>query len=328
MDDHDINRVVKAFAAAAVRCKEGGLDGIETHAGGHMIGQFLSPISNRRTDRFGGSLENRMRFPLMVHEAIRKAVGDDFVVGIRMAVDEGPDGGMGFEESLKVAQALRDIGGIDFFNAIYGMMDTTRGLAEDAMPGMGSPLAPRVEPVGRFRQELDIPVFHAARISDAASARYAIREGKMDMAGMTRAQIADPYLSSKIASGRENEIRPCVGATHCQSPHRPACLHNPATGRETVLPQVFTKPTAANVGSSWSAEGPQALRQPEYVRNGVMRFRCLKRHPISAVSFFLARRGRGAVTSSVSLSGGWANSIVLVCRFKRMPMWMKMKSRH
>ncbi|KAB2761420.1 oxidoreductase [Brucella anthropi] len=245
MDDHDINRVVKAFAAAALRCKEGGLDGIETHAGGHMIGQFLSPISNRRTDRFGGSLENRMRFPLMVHEAIRKAVGDDFVVGIRMAVDEGPDGGMGFEESLKVAQALRNIGGIDFFNAIYGMMDTSRGLAEDAMPGMGSPLAPWVEPVGRFRQELDIPVFHAARISDAASARYAIREGKMDMAGMTRAQIADPYLASKIASGRESEIRPCVGATHCQSPHRPACLHNPATGRETVLPQVFTKTESA-----------------------------------------------------------------------------------
>ncbi|GHC68046.1 NADH:flavin oxidoreductase [Limoniibacter endophyticus] len=241
MDEHDIDRVVKAFANAALRCKEGGLDGIETHAGGHMIGQFLSPIANRRTDRFGGSLENRMRFPLMVHEAIRRAVGDDFIVGIRMAVDEGPGGGMNFEESVKVAQALRDIGGIDFFNAIYGMMDTTRGLAEDAMPGMGSPLAPWIEPVGRFRQELDIPVFHAARISDIASARFAIREGKVDMAGMTRAQIADPYLASKLAQGKEEEIRPCVGATHCQSPHRPACLHNPATGRETVLPHVYSK---------------------------------------------------------------------------------------
>ncbi len=243
MDEYDIDRVVKAFAKAALRCKEGGLDGIETHAGGHMIGQFLSPVSNRRTDRFGGSLENRMRFPLMVHEAIRKAVGDDFIVGIRMGVDEGPEGGVHFDECLQIARALKEAGCIDFVNALYGMMDTTRGLAEDMMPGMGSPLAPWVEPIGLFRREIGIPVFHAARIADAASARFAIREGKLDMAGMTRAQMADPHLANKIASGREQEIRPCVGATHCQSPNRPACLHNPATGREGVLHHIIPRTT-------------------------------------------------------------------------------------
>lgn len=235
MDEHDIDRVVNAYALAARRCKEGGLDGIETLAGGHLIGQFLSPATNRRTDRFGGSLENRLRFALMVHEAIRRAVGDDFLVGMRFVVDEGPDGAMSFEECIKAALILKDAGAVDFFNAIYGTMDTTRALAEENMPGMGSPLAPWVRPVGAFRQEVGLPVFHAARIADAASARYAVSEGMLDMAGMTRAQIADPHLVNKLASGREAEIRPCVGATHCQSPYRPSCLHNVATGREMTL---------------------------------------------------------------------------------------------
>jgi 2,4-dienoyl-CoA reductase-like NADH-dependent reductase (Old Yellow Enzyme family) len=239
MDEHDINRVVQAYARAALRCKEGGLDGIETLAAGHLIGQFLSPSTNRRTDRFGGSLENRLRFALMVHAAIRKAVGDDFLVGMRFVVDEGPDGALPFEECVRAALILKQAGAVDFFNAIYGTMDTTRALAEENMPGMGSPLAPWVEPVGAFRREVGLPVFHAARIADIASARFAVAEGKLDMAGMTRAQIADPYLVQKLADGRESEIRPCVGATHCQSQHKPSCLHNAATGRELTLSQVI-----------------------------------------------------------------------------------------
>lgn len=240
MDDHDIERVVRAYAAGARRCKDGGLDGIETLAAGHLIGQFLSPVTNRRTDRFGGSLENRSRFGLMVHEAIRKAVGEDFLVGIRFVVDEGP-GGLRFDECVKVAQIFKNAGAVDFFNAIYGTMDTMRALVEENMPGMGSPLAPWVEPVGAFRREIGLPVFHAARISDVASARFAIAEGKLDMAGMTRAQIADPHLVEKLSGGREAEIRPCVGATHCQSAYRPSCLHNPVTGREQNLRHVIEK---------------------------------------------------------------------------------------
>ncbi|ORE95092.1 NADH:flavin oxidoreductase [Aurantimonas sp. 22II-16-19i] len=242
MDEHDIDRVVKAYGAAARRCKEGGLDGIETLSAGHLIGQFLSPVTNRRTDRFGGSLENRCRFALMVHEAIRQATGGDFLVGIRFVVDEATPGGMDFDECVRAAQILTQNGAVDFFNAIYGTMDTTRALAEENMPGMGSPLAPWVEPVGAFRREVGLPVFHAARISDLASARFAVAEGKVDMAGMTRAQIADPHMVEKLAAGREDQVRPCIGATHCQSPYRPSCLHNPVTGRETTLSHV-TAPT-------------------------------------------------------------------------------------
>ena len=235
MDGHDIARVVKAYGAAARRCRDGGLDGIETLAGGHLIGQFLSPRTNRRTDRYGGSLANRCRFGLMVFEEIRRQVGDGFPVGFRFVVDEADPEGLDFDACVAIAQIFEAAGHIDFFNAIYGRMDTEIGLAVDNMPGMASPLAPWLEPVGRFRREVGLPVFHAARISDIATARHAIAEGLLDMVAMTRAQIAEPHLVRKLRAGEEARIRPCVGATHCMSPHRPVCLHNAATGRETAF---------------------------------------------------------------------------------------------
>jgi 2,4-dienoyl-CoA reductase-like NADH-dependent reductase (Old Yellow Enzyme family)/thioredoxin reductase len=235
MDEHDIKRVVKAFGAAARRCKEGGLDGIEALAGGHLIGQFLSSKTNRRTDRFGGSLENRCRFALMVLEEIRAQVKDDFIVGLRYVVEEGIPEGITLDESLKIAEIIERTGMLDFFNAIYGRMDTELGLAIDNMPGMASPIAPWLKPVSEFKKATKLPVFHAARISDIATARHAVREGLLDMVAMTRAHIADPHIVKKIEAGQEDQIRPCVGATHCQSPYRPHCLHNPATGRESVL---------------------------------------------------------------------------------------------
>lgn len=241
MDKHDINRVVAAYGAAAKRCWEGDLDGIETLAGGHLIGQFLSPETNHRTDRFGGSLENRCRFGLMVHEAIRKAVGDKFLVGMRFVINEGAEGGLSTEDALKIAQIFEAEGMVDFFNAIYGRMDTARTLVKDNMPAMESPLAPWVDQVGAFKRQIGVPVFHAARIADISSARHAISEGLLDMVGMTRAQIADPYLVTKLAQGQEQQIRPCVGATHCMGAARPSCLHNPATGRETILPTRIAK---------------------------------------------------------------------------------------
>ncbi len=235
MDRHDIDRVVHAYAEAAWRCKEGGLDGIETLAGGHLIGQFLSPKTNRRTDGFGGSLENRCRFGLMVFEQIRQRVGDRFLVGFRYVVDEADAEGLSFDDCVRAAQIFQSSGCIDFFNAIYGRMDTEVALAVHNMPGMASPIAPWLQRVGAFKQEVRLPVFHAARISEIATARYAIREGLLDMAAMTRAHIADPHIVAKLQAGQEERIRPCVGATHCQSQYRPHCLHNPATGRELSL---------------------------------------------------------------------------------------------
>ncbi|HTS91216.1 MAG TPA: FAD-dependent oxidoreductase [Stellaceae bacterium] len=260
MDEDDIHRVVKAFGAAALRCKKGGLDGIETLAGGHLIGQFLSPKTNHRSDGYGGSLANRCRFGLMVFEEIRRQVGDKFLVGFRYVIDEGQSpGDMGFEECVEIAHVFERAGFLDFFNAIYGRMDTEIGLAVDNMPGMASPLAPWLRRVGEFKREVKLPVFHAARIADIATARHAIREGLLDMVAMTRAHIADPNIVAKLEAGQEELIRPCVGATHCQSQYRPHCIHNPATGREGMLPQSIARAERPGRGIVVVGGGPAGL---------------------------------------------------------------------
>ena len=240
MDRHDIARVACAFGAAAKRCEEGGLDGIETLAGAHLIGQFLGPDTNRRTDEFGGSLENRARFALMVYEEMRKSVSDRFLLGIRLSVDDDNPEGLSADDAQSFARLMEREGAVDFFNAVFGRMDTELGLAEQNMPGMSMPLAPWLAPVARFREQISLPVFHAARITDVATARHAIREGLLDMVAMTRAHIADPQIVNKIAAGHEDRIRPCVGATHCMH-HKPYCIHNPAAGRERELPQVIER---------------------------------------------------------------------------------------
>ncbi len=241
IDEDDIRRIVKSFGDAARRCYEGGLDGLETHAGGHLIGQFFSPDINRRGDRFGGSIENRLRFALMVHEEIRNNVGDDFLVGMRMSIDEDR-GGLSAGDAIAIAQILEREGAIDFLNCVCGRMDTELDLAEKNMPGMTQPLAPFLPRVKLLKQAVSLPVFHAARITDVATARHAIRDGVLDMVAMTRAHIADPQIVNKIRRGEEQRIRPCFGASHCMY-KKPHCIHNPAAGRETELPQVIEATT-------------------------------------------------------------------------------------
>lgn len=229
--DADIKRVVADFGQAARRCLEGGLDGVETLAGGHLIGQFMDPTVNLRTDRYGGSAANRCRFAIEIHEEIRKQVGTDFVVGLRYAVEDGCT----FEESLEMARILQRTGLFDFFNVVYGRMDTQMSLIVDNMPGMFMPSAPWLAKAAAFKRSVQLPVFHAAKISDLATARHAIREGLLDMVGMTRAHIAEPHLAKLVEQGREEEARPCVGASHCRS-FAASCIHNAATARETFLP--------------------------------------------------------------------------------------------
>ena len=177
----------------------------------------------------------------MVHKAIRERVGEDFLVGIRFVVDEGAEPYMSFEDCLAIAKLFEEAGHIDFFNAIYGRMDNVVALAVAAMPGMASPLAPFLQAAGAFKREVSLPVFHATRITELATARYAIDEGLLDMVAMTRAHIADPHLVSKLMRGAAHEIRPCVGATHCMSEARPTCLHNPSTGRERQFPHAIER---------------------------------------------------------------------------------------
>lgn len=239
MDIYDIQRVIRQYGDAALRCKEGGLDGLETMTGGHLTGQFLSPMTNRRTDKYGGSLENRLRFVREVHEEIRRRVGTAYIVGIRYVIDELKKGWLTREEALRAAQILEQDGTIDFFNINLGRIDTQRGLSEECMPGIEQPLAPFLEDVGQFRAEVNTPVFHAARIIHIETARQAIRDGILDMVAMTRAHIADPHLVNKVMRGEEKRVRPCVSTQFCQSTKPAMCIHNAAIGREAKIPHLI-----------------------------------------------------------------------------------------
>ena len=242
MDRSDIRRVVRAFGDAALRCKEGGLDGTELLAHGHLINQFWSPLVNRRTDEYGGSLENRARFGLEVLEEVRRRAGDDFLVGIRMMGDEMKEGGLTRDDCLALGKIYADTGMCDFLNVIAGQVGDERGLSK-ALPSMAGPRAPFVHIAARMKEETGIAVFHATRIADLATAEHCVREGFVDMVAMTRAHMADPHIVAKMMRGEEERIRPCVGAGYCIDRiyigGDALCLHNPATGREKTMPHVI-----------------------------------------------------------------------------------------
>ncbi len=238
----DLKRIARAYGAAARRSKDGGLDGVEIEAYGHLFDSFLSPATNRRDDAYGGSLDNRLRFGLEVLEAIRHEVGADYIVGIRLAVDERARGGFDQAEGFEIARRIVDTGMVDFLNVIVGHVDSSEGMSQ-VIPVMGTPAAPFLAITRKVKAAFGLPVFHAARIADVATARHAVESGAVDMVGMTRAHMTDPHIVAKVERGEEDRIRPCVGAGYCidQIYYIGAayCLHNPATGREKTMPHVI-----------------------------------------------------------------------------------------
>ncbi len=258
-EDWDLDRIVKDYAAAAGRMQAAGMDGIELEAYGHLLDGFWSPATNRRDDEYGGTLDNRLTnavfdaigvrctdlplTPDRVLAAIRQTVGPEFIVGIRMVADEDWDKGLSRREGMEIANLLVAGGHVDFLNIIRGHIETDAALS-GVIPVQGMASAPHLDFAGEVRSATGFPVFHAARIADVATARHAIAEGKLDMVGMTRAHMADPHIVRKIAAGREDDIRPCVGATYCldriYDGHEALCLHNAATGREATMPHVIT----------------------------------------------------------------------------------------
>ena len=240
----DITRIISDYADAAERMKEAGLDGIEVQAYCHIIDQFWSDVTNQRDDAYGGSFENRMRFSDQLLGAIRDRVGSDFIVGIRYTADEQyKHDGIDVEEGMKISRHLRDSGLVDFMNVIRGRCDTDPAMV-NVIPVTGMKSAPHLDFAGRVKAEIEMPVFHASRISDLATARHAIKSGKLDMVGMTRAHIADPHLVQKLIEGREQDIRPCVGATYCLDRiylgQAALCTHNASTGRELEMPHIIS----------------------------------------------------------------------------------------
>ena len=246
MEHADIKRVIQDYVAAARRLRDSGFDGVEILQNGHLPGQFLSPDTNLRDDEYGGSFENRLRFIRELYEAVKAAIGNDIVIGARVEMDSKLAEGLQQDEALKALQVIEKDGVIDYFNLNVGRSDTDYMLASHPVPAMFVGLAPFVQLAGLFKSHLNTPTIHAARISDLATARYAVQEGMMDLVGMTRAHIADPHIVNKLKEGREDEIRPCVGAGYCidriYNEGEMLCIHNVATTREQYINHV-TPPT-------------------------------------------------------------------------------------
>ena len=243
-EDWDLERIKDDYADAAEKVIAAGLDGFELELYGHLLDQFWSPATNKRTDDYGGSLDNRMRFSLEVYEAIRKRIGPQAVVGARMVCDEDWERGLSKAEGLEIARRLAATGHIDFINVIRGHIDSDEALTR-VIPIMGMRSAPHLDFAGEVRDAAKVTVFHAARIQDVATARHAVASGKLDMVGMTRAHLADPHIVRKIMEGREHEIRPCVGQAYCIDRiyfgGDAFCIHNAATGREAMVPHVIAR---------------------------------------------------------------------------------------
>ncbi len=245
MEPEDIERIVRDFGKAARRVREAGLDGIEVScAHQHLVDQFWSPNSNFRSDDYGGSFENRMRFGIEVFREIRRMAGDDYMVGMRMCGDEFHEGGLHQDELLAIAQYYVDTGMIDFISVIGSGADTN-ALTANLVPNMAYPPAPFLYLASAIKAEVDVPIIHAQNIKDPVSANRILEEGHVDLVGMTRAHIADPHMVNKVREGRVDQIRLCIGANYCINRMYAgldvACIQNAAIGRETHIPHKIPK---------------------------------------------------------------------------------------
>ncbi|MFM9270632.1 dimethylglycine demethylation protein DgcA [Halomonas elongata] len=236
IEEEDIWRIVDDFAQAARRAKEGGLDGVELSAvHQHLMDQFWSPRVNKRTDQWGGSFENRMRFGMEVLKAVREEVGDDFVVGMRICGDEFHPDGLSHDDMKQIAAYYDATGQIDFFGVVGSGCDTHDTLA-NVIPNMSYPPEPFLHLAAGIKEVVKVPVIHAQNIKDPNQANRILEGGHVDLVGMTRAHIADPHLITKIKMDQVDRIKQCVGANYCIDRQYQGldvlCIQNAATSRE------------------------------------------------------------------------------------------------
>jgi len=239
----EIEEVIAAFVASARRCREGGIDGIEIHAShGYLIMQFLSPLTNTRTDRYGGSLENRMRFLREIMEAVRKEVGPEYPVGMRVSASLG-EGGLREDELNKVIRTLRADDHIDFLDVSYSDYYNFKFVAAMDQPmGYQLPSATQITAA-----TLDIPRFVIGRFRTLDEAEQLLRDGVADIVHMNRAHIADPDIVRKTRAGKPEEVRACIACNQAcwngvNLGYPIACTINPAAGMEGSLSEDLIVP--------------------------------------------------------------------------------------
>ena len=234
MEPEDIEEVARYFARSAIHVREGGFDGIELQFGHSSLArQFLSPLTNFRSDEFGGSLENRMRAPLRFIAAVRKAVGNDFTLGIRMCADEMIPGGLDLAQVQEICARFEASGLIDFMDlsiATFYNLYLVEG-------SMHTPLGYTIPLAAGIRERIKLPVFCTGRINDPVMAEKVLANGQADMIGMCRGLICDPFLPKKAQEGRLEDIRYCIACNQgcigrIGMNKTLGCVQNPAVGRE------------------------------------------------------------------------------------------------
>lgn len=240
LDDDEIASIVESFGVSAANLKRTGHDGVEIHgAHGYLVGQFLSPATNHRDDRYGGTPEKRLRFLREVIESIRKHCGEDFLLGLRLSADEEIADGLEIPDTVQISKAIARDRLTDYLSITLG----TRG---QYVKDVTAPEATAARAAGIIRKACELPVIVGQRITGPEVAERILEEGQADLVGMARAFIADPEWVSKVANGQADRIRHCIGLNQeCRSfsPHL-HCAVNPMAGRETV-PEFMDRGPAA-----------------------------------------------------------------------------------
>jgi mycofactocin system FadH/OYE family oxidoreductase 2 len=234
MEPEDIEEVARYFALSAEHVRQGGFDGVELQFGHSSLArQFLSPLTNLRQDEFGGSLENRMRAPLMFIAAVRKVVGNDYTLGIRMCADEMIPGGLDLGQVQEICALFEASGLIDFMDLSIGTFYNLY-LVEGSMH---TPLGYTIPLAAGVREKMKLPVFCTGRVNDPVMAEKVLAAGQADMIGMCRALICDPYLPKKAQEGRLEDLRYCIACNQgcigrIGMNKAIGCVQNPAIGKE------------------------------------------------------------------------------------------------
>jgi mycofactocin system FadH/OYE family oxidoreductase 2 len=265
MELSDMKEVVEHWALCCAYSREAGFDGVEVHlAHSYLLHQFISELFNKRSDDYGGSFENRMRYPLEVIRQVRTRVGDDFVVGVRIPLTEMAPGGFEIDTTLRIARTVAETGLIDYIN-------TTVATYHDigrAMPPNDMPEGWTLDRVAQVKEAVDLPVFAVGGIKDPAMAEKALSSKQADMVAMTREQIADPEYANKIRTGREDEVYHCIrcnqGCIGRLFQGRPiTCILNPATGREERFGPDTLEATSEPMHWAVVGGGPAGLKAAE-----------------------------------------------------------------
>jgi len=236
----EIEDIIEKFVKAAVRAQSAGYDGVELHgAHGYLIGQFMSPFSNKRADLYGGDLDGRMRFPLEIIKGIKQEAGENFAIVFRYSADEFVEGGIHLDEAKQIARVLQNAGvdALDISSGVYASMPTI-------LEPMSYPEGWRVYLAEEIKKEVQIPVITVGVIRSPETAESILAEGKADFVALGRTLIADPEWPLKAMEGRTEEIRKCITCnTWCIGERVFKNLHirctvNPAAGREIEYPLI------------------------------------------------------------------------------------------